>query len=125
MKKSGANTPIKKSARMAYSCSCFLLYLGLDKNMKPMACIIYLLCPKTSKKNVDDLFEFGVLPEDPSFYLYRPHIERCLTSTRGHEGLYVWFQFPSCPSLMIGNLIQSRITATKLSHTLKEKNDFQ
>ena len=87
--------------------------------MKPMACIASTL-PKTSK-NVDDLFEFGVLPEDPSFYLYRPTLKDASLAPEGHEGLYVLVPVPELSKF--NDWQPNTITnyRNKIIHTLKEK----
>ena len=46
------------------------------------------------KQNVDDLFEIGKLPEDPSFYLYRPSLMDQTLAPEGQEGLYVLVPVP-------------------------------
>ncbi len=78
---------------MDYSCSCFLLYLGLDKKYEDSA-LHSIYFANDFKRNVDDLFEAGKLPEDPSFYLYRPTLKDASLAPDGQEGLYVLVPVP-------------------------------
>ncbi|MBV7391932.1 phytoene desaturase [Enterococcus sp. ALS3] len=91
-KKRGKYTD-KKIQQMEYSCSCFLLYLGLDKEYagKNLHSIYFA---DDFKQNVDDLFELGHLPEDPSFYLYRPSKMDKSLAPENQEGLYVLVPVP-------------------------------
>ena len=113
----------KKISRMAYSCSCFLLYLGLDKKYEANG-LHSIYFAEDFKKNVDDLFEFGVLPEDPSFYLYRPTLKDASLAPEGHEGLYVLVPVPELSKF--NDWQPNTITnyRNKIIHTLKEKTIF-
>ncbi|MGY3766290.1 phytoene desaturase family protein [Vagococcus vulneris] len=83
----------KKIESMDYSCSCFLLYLGLDKKY-PDTTLHSIFFADDFKKNITDLFEDGVLPDDPSFYLYRPCLMDSSLAPEGQEGLYVLVPVP-------------------------------
>jgi phytoene desaturase len=82
----------KKIDRMQYSSSAMIMYLGLNKKYPTTVHQIYFA--KDFKKNIQDLFD-GVIPEDPSFYLYSPtQIDETL-APKGHESLYVLIPVPS------------------------------
>lgn len=83
----------QKIANFDYSCSCFLLYLGLDKKY-PEEHLHSIYFAEDFKKNVDDLFERGELPEDPSFYLYRPTLMDDTLAPEDHEGIYILVPVP-------------------------------
>ncbi|AQP54464.1 dehydrosqualene desaturase [Vagococcus penaei] len=83
----------KKIESMEYSCSCLLLYLGLDKTY-PGESLHNIYFAEDFKKNISDLFEDGVLPEDPSFYLYRPSLLDKSLAPENQEGLYVLVPVP-------------------------------
>ncbi|MGX7329578.1 phytoene desaturase family protein [Enterococcus bulliens] len=83
----------KKIDKMEYSCSCFLMYLGLDKHY-PGETLHSIYFAEDFERNVSDLFEDGVLPEDPSFYLYRPTLLDKDLAPEGKEGLYVLIPVP-------------------------------
>lgn len=83
----------KKIENMEYSCSCFLMYLGLDKRY-PEEQLHSIYFADDFKQNVEDLFEIGKLPVDPSFYLYRPSLMDQTLAPEGQEGLYVLVPVP-------------------------------
>lgn len=83
----------KKIKNMEYSCSCFLMYLGLDKRY-PAGQLHSIYFAEDFKQNVEDLFEIGKLPTDPSFYLYRPSLMDQTLAPEGQEGLYVLVPVP-------------------------------
>ncbi|MSD83979.1 phytoene desaturase [Lactobacillus curvatus] len=83
----------KKIDNMAYSCSCFVLYLGLDKKY-PTSSVHNIYFADDFKLNVDELFEKGTLPEDPSFYLYRPSLMDADLAPDNQEALYVLVPVP-------------------------------
>jgi len=59
-----------KLKTMKYSCSTFIIYLGLDKKY-PSLSVHNLYLNNSFKKNIDFAFT-GHLPVDPSFYIYCP-----------------------------------------------------
>ena len=113
----------KKISQMAYSCSCFLLYLGLDKKYDTNG-LHSIYFAEDFKKNVDDLFETGVLPEDPSFYLYRPTLKDASLAPEGHEGLYVLVPVPELSKFDDWQPSTVKNYRDKIIHTLKEKTIF-
>ncbi len=52
---------------MKYSCSTFMIYLGVNKKYNLSHHSIFLA--ENYKKNVEDIFKNKIIPEDPSFYL--------------------------------------------------------
>ena len=77
-----------------YSCSTFMLYLGIDK--------IYDLPHHTIffagdyKKNIEDVFNNKVLSEDISFYVRNASINDPTLAPEGHSALYVLVPVPNC-----------------------------
>lgn len=59
-----------KLENMKYSCSTFIIYLGLKKNY-PELSVHNLFLNENFRENIDDAFT-GRLPSDPSFYFYCP-----------------------------------------------------
>lgn len=59
-----------KLEKMKYSCSTFIIYLGLKKNY-PELSVHNLFLNENFKENIDDAFT-GRLPSEPSFYFYCP-----------------------------------------------------
>ncbi len=88
--------------------------------MKPMACIASTFAEDFKKMSMT-FFEFGVLPEDPSFYLYRPTLKDASLAPEGHEGLYVLVPVPELSKF--NDWQPNTITnyRNKIIHTLKEK----
>lgn len=83
----------KKISTMDFSCSCFLIYLGLDKKYSESS-LHSIYFAQDFKGNINDLFEEGKLPESPSFYLYRPSLEDSSLAPEGKESLYVLVPVP-------------------------------
>lgn len=82
----------KKIEKMAYSSSSFIMYLGLNKKYQTTVHQIHF--SSDFKRNIDELF-IGVVPQDPSIYLYSPtQIDDSLAPV-GHEILYVLVPVPS------------------------------
>jgi phytoene desaturase len=82
----------KKIDRMKYSSSAFIMYFGLNKKYPTTVHQIHFT--KDFKKNIDDLFN-GVVPEDPSYYLYSPTQIDLDLAPEGCEVLYVLVPVPS------------------------------
>ncbi|MHC5374248.1 phytoene desaturase family protein [Enterococcus sp. LJL120] len=83
----------RKIDQMEYSCSCFLLYLGVDKKY-PVEALHSIYFADDFKKNVDQLFETGEFPDDPSFYIYVPTKMDESLAPAGHEAVYVLVPVP-------------------------------
>jgi len=78
---------------MEYSCSCFLLYLGLDKKYDNLN-VHNIRFAKDFDKNINDIFEDFRLPSDPSVYLYTPSRIDDTVAPEGKEALYVLVPVP-------------------------------
>lgn len=78
---------------MEYSCSCFLLYLGLDKKYDNLN-VHNIRFAKDFDKNISDIFEDFTLPSDPSVYLYTPSRIDDTVAPEGKEALYVLVPVP-------------------------------
>ena len=88
---------IAKLAHMDYACSGFLLYLGLDRtypNMQHQA----LYFSKDYKSNLDAIFKFKQIPDDPSFHLNNPTITDPSLAPPGHHLLYILAPMPNLQS---------------------------
>ncbi|WP_290995858.1 phytoene desaturase family protein [Gordonibacter sp.] len=88
----GKYTPEKIDA-MDYSCSCFILYLGLDKRY-PAESVHSIRFAPDFRKNLDDIFEDGRFPDDPSFYCYAPCSLDDSLAPEGMQTLYVLVPVP-------------------------------
>lgn len=98
MKKLVKNDEIKgkytdeKIDNMKYSCSCFLMYLGIDKKIDQLDCHNVFFA-KDFDKNIEEIFS-GIVPEDPSFYAYVPTKLDESLAPEGKECLYVLVPVP-------------------------------
>lgn len=83
----------KKIDRMEYSCSCLLFYLGVDKtyDLKSMHAIYFA---DDFQRNINDIFEKGILPADPSIYLYTPSVVDESMAPEGMQSIYVLVPVP-------------------------------
>lgn len=82
-----------KLAAMTYSCSCFVLYLGLDRKY-PVESLHTIRFAENFTKNVDDIFKQMIFPEDPSFYIYVPTLMDSSLAPPGCEAVYVLVPVP-------------------------------
>ncbi|EOB1950244.1 phytoene desaturase family protein [Enterococcus hirae] len=114
----------KKIAKFEYSCSCFLMYLGLDKKY-PEKHLHSIYFAEDFKQNVDDLFERGKLPDDPSFYLYRPSLMDDSLAPEGQEGLYVLVPVPELSKYEKWTEQTMQAYRQKIIRLLKEKTIFK
>lgn len=114
----------KKIAKFEYSCSCFLMYLGSDKKY-PEEHLHSIYFAEDFKQNVDDLFERGKLPDDPSFYLYRPSLMDDSLAPEGQEGLYVLVPVPELSKYEKWTEQTMQAYRQKIIRLLKEKTIFK
>jgi phytoene desaturase len=84
----------EKLDRMKYSCSGYLLYLGVDKvydNVAHQA----LYFADDYRGNLNDIFVKKKLPEDPSFHLNIPSTSDPSLAPEGHSAVYVLAPMPN------------------------------
>ena len=105
----------KKIDKMGYSSSSFIMYLGLNKKYQTTVHQIHFA--QDFKKNINDLFE-GVVPNDPSFYLYSPSQVDLDMAPDGSESLYV---LVPVPSLHKNNLLWNDEQINSLKQTVLDK----
>lgn len=82
-----------KVDKMEYSCSCFILYLGTDKEY-PSDAIHTFHIAEDFDRNIADLFDNGVPPEDPSIYVYNVSDADESLAPEGKSALYVLVPVP-------------------------------
>ncbi len=83
-----------KLKKYEFSCSTFMLYLGVDKvyEAMPHHTIVFA---KDYKKNINDIFKQKVLSEDVSFYLRNASVTDKTLAPPGHSSLYVLVPVPN------------------------------
>ena len=82
-----------KIEKMDYSCSCMLMYLGIDRKLDGLE-VHNIQFAKDFDGNISDIFS-GKLHEDPSIYLYTPSKMDESLAPEGCEALYVLVPVPS------------------------------
>ncbi len=83
----------KLLSKLEYSCSGFVLYLGLNKKYPVQSLHTFRFAGDFSG-NVADLFDRRQLPWNPSFSLYVPSILDASLAPEGCEALYVFVPVP-------------------------------
>ncbi len=71
-----------------YSCSVYLIYLGLKQKAKGFA-HHNLFFSNNLKKNLNQIFEEKVMPDDPSFYVHVPTVTDASLAPSGKEIFYI------------------------------------
>ncbi|MDY0210699.1 MAG: phytoene desaturase family protein [Acholeplasma sp.] len=84
-----------KIDKMQYSTSSFILYIGLNKKYKTNVHSIRFA--SDFKRNIEEL-DKGILPMDPSFYLYSPSQIDPSVAPAGKELIYVLVPVPNMKS---------------------------
>lgn len=83
----------KNLDKMKYSCSTFMIYLGLDKVYDiPHHTIVF---SGSYKKNVEEIFETGKLSKDISFYVRNASVTDETLAPKGKSGLYILAPVPN------------------------------
>jgi phytoene desaturase len=83
----------KKLDRAKISCSTFMLYLGLEGEMKDLAHHTILLS-KDYERNIHEITN-GILPEEPSIYVHHAGATDDSLAPKGHTSLYVLVPVPN------------------------------
>lgn len=74
---------------MDYSCSCFVMYFGMDKKYGKKSLIFIILYSSNDlDKNINQIFT-GDTIEDPSIYMYIPSKIDPTLAPEGKDGVYV------------------------------------
>jgi 4,4'-diapophytoene desaturase len=79
--------------RKAYSCSTFMLYLGLDKVYDLPHHTIFFA--SDYRQNVDEIFESQSLSDDISFYIRNASVTDPTLAPPGHSAVYVLVPVPN------------------------------
>lgn len=103
----------EKISRMKYSCSTYVIYLGLKKKY-PALSVHNLYLGNDFKKNIELPFQ-GSLPEEPSIYLYCPSRVDESMAPDGGECLNIMVRVPNLLSDEVkwnentGNFLRKRV----------------
>jgi phytoene desaturase len=77
----------RKLAKKKYSCSTFMMYLGVEGTFDLPHHTIHIA--RDYARNLDDIENRHVLSEDPSFYVQNACVTDPTLAPRGHSSLYV------------------------------------
>ncbi len=83
--------------RMSYACSGFLLFLGVDRQYDHLQ-HQSLFFAEDYRANLDAIFKFKTLPQDPSFHLNVPTVTDPSLAPPGHSLIYVLAPMPNLTS---------------------------
>ena len=78
----------KKIDSMKYSCSCFVMYLGMDRKYEELDNVHNFFIADELEKNLNDIFDGNKL-EQPSFYVYVGSKLDPSLAPEGKDGLYI------------------------------------
>ncbi|WGI17183.1 phytoene desaturase family protein [Methanonatronarchaeum sp. AMET-Sl] len=84
----------KKIDGMKYSCSTYMMYLGLDKLYEDLE-HHNIFITEDYKENFREIESQKVLPKDPSFYVANPSKTDSTMAPDGHSALYVLVPIPN------------------------------
>lgn len=114
----------KKIDKMEYSCSCFVMYLGLDKKY-PDSAVHSIYFADDFKKNIADIFENHIFPADPSFYIYLPTVMDQSLAPEGHEGMYILVPVPDTENFNQWDAEDIAKYKAMILDKIKTKTDFK
>jgi phytoene desaturase len=84
----------RKLKKYQYSCSVFLIYLGLKKKV-PGVCHHNLFFAEDLRNNLKQIFNEGVFPEEGSFYLHVPTVTDQSLAPREKDIFYILIPVPN------------------------------
>ena len=87
----------KKIEEASYSCSTFMMYLALDKKYEDLE-HHNIFFAKDYKRNVEQIFNDKVLPQDPSFYIQNASKTDNTLAPEGCSTIYVLVPVPNLKS---------------------------
>ncbi|WP_273841532.1 phytoene desaturase family protein [Rubrobacter calidifluminis] len=85
--------PRRSRQKLRYTASAFMLYLGVGRKLDHMLHHNFYLSGRY-RENFEQIFEEGVLPDDPSFYAVVPSRTEPAMAPEGMESLFVLVPVP-------------------------------
>lgn len=89
----------KNLEKKEYSCSTFMLYLGVNKKYENMPHHL-IVFSNDYKKNVEEITKSKTLSQDPSIYIHNPSVIDPTLAPEGKSALYVLAPVPNNYSLI-------------------------
>lgn len=108
--------------KLKYSCSTFMLYLGVNKNYNSKHHTIYFA--KDYKKNINDIFHKKVLSEDISFYIRNASVSDKAVAPKGKSNIYVLVPVPNNKSKIDWKKEKKRFRDLVMD-TIKKRTEFK
>jgi len=84
----------RRTLRFKYSCSTYLIYLGIKQKLQNLA-HHNLFFSRNLEKNLEEIFETRLHPGDPSFYVHVPTVTDISLAPAGKEILYILIPVPN------------------------------
>ena len=101
----------QKLEKMQYACSGYILYLGVDRQYSHLRHQA-LYFSEDYRANLDAIFKYKTLPEEPSFHLNVPTVTDPSLAPAGHSLLYVLAPMPN---------LEARLDWTQAGPQVREK----
>lgn len=112
----------KKLQKKKFSCSTFMIYLGVSKQYDlPHHTIVFA---QDYKKNVEEITKTHSMPKDPSIYIQNASVTDPTLAQEGHSALYILAPVPSNISQLDWEKEKHRFRDLVLK-TLQEKTMFK
>lgn len=113
----------KKLDKMLYSCSTFMLYLGVDKvyDNIPHHNIIFA---DDYKRNVGEITEEKIISQDPSFYVQNASVTDTSLAPKGKSAIYVLVPVPNNKSGIDWNKEKDSFRE-KILHLMEKRGKFK
>jgi phytoene desaturase len=112
----------KKLEMKDYSCSTFMLYLGVNKSFDlPHHLIVF---SDDYKKNVEEITKTKTLSQDPSIYIHNPSVTDKTLAPKGKSALYILAPVPNNYSLIDWEKHKHQFRKLVLDQ-IAQKTDYQ
>ncbi len=113
----------KKIERADYSCSTFMMYLGVNKKYDLSHHNIFFA--KDYKENIKEIFEDKILSKDPSFYIQNATLTDNTLAPEGCSTIYVLVPVPNLKSCNIDWSIEKEKYAQLVLDKIVEKTNMK
>lgn len=108
----------ERLARKKYSCSAYMLYLGVRRKLNmPHHTILFA---EDYRRNVTEMIGERRLSEDPSIYVHNPSACDPTLAPEGHSALYVLMPVPNTTGQPDWNVERERVRAQILARLERE-----
>jgi phytoene desaturase len=113
----------KKLNAMKYSCSTFMIYLGLSKKYDMPHHNIFFSADY--KKNVDQIFKDKAIPDDPSFYIQNASATDPSLAPAGKSAIYVLVPAPNLAHSSVDWSVEKKRLRDRVIGLIKERTEMK